>query len=204
MPAPRRTRAAMSAETTERLIAVARRQFAEKGFTAVVMDELCAEADLTRGALHHHFGGKAGLFTAVVTHLLDEINQALDERFATHSDPWEGYLDTCLHYYDLLHDPALRRILLQDAPAVLGPRLRELEEESYIGPMAAGLMELQHAGVLRDFDPVAMAHLINGAMGDSGMWVIAQDDPQKAAERVKTALRCLMEGLRRAEPTVSQ
>ena len=47
MPAPRRTRAAMSAETTERLIAVARRQFAEKGFTAVVMDELCAEADLT-------------------------------------------------------------------------------------------------------------------------------------------------------------
>ena len=135
--------------------------------------------------------------------LVDEINQALDERFATHTDPWEGYLDTCLHYYDLLHDPALRRILLQDAPAVLGPRLRELEEESYIGPMAAGLMELQHAGVLRDFDPVAMAHLINGAMGDSGMWVIAQDDPQKAAERVKTALRCLMEGLRRAEPTVS-
>ena len=49
----------------------------------MVMDELCAEADLTRGALHHHFGGKAGLFTAVVTHLLDEINQALDERFAT-------------------------------------------------------------------------------------------------------------------------
>ena len=40
--------------------------------------------------------------------------------------------------------------------------------------MAAGLMELQHAGVLRDFDPVAMAHLINGAMGDSGMWVIAR------------------------------
>ncbi|MBF8732873.1 MULTISPECIES: TetR/AcrR family transcriptional regulator [Pseudomonas] len=204
MPAPRRTRAAMSAETTERLIAVARRQFAEKGFTAVVMDELCAEADLTRGALHHHFGGKAGLFTAVVTHLLDEINQALDVRFATHTDPWEGYLDTCLHYYDLLHDPALRRILLQDAPAVLGPRLRELEEESYIGPMAAGLMELQHAGVLREFDPVAMAHLINGAMGDSGMWVIAQDDPQTAAERVKTALKCLLEGLRRPEPTVSQ
>lgn len=65
-------------------------------------------------------------------------------------------------------------------------------------------MELQHAGVLREFDPVAMAHLINGAMGDSGMWVIAQDDPQTAAERVKTALKCLLEGLRRPEPTVSQ
>ncbi|QXH54567.1 TetR/AcrR family transcriptional regulator [Pseudomonas maumuensis] len=195
MPTPRRSRAAMSADTTERLIAVARRQFAEKGFAAVVMDELCAAADLTRGALHHHFGGKAGLFTAVVQHLLDEINQAIDARYATHTDPWEGYIDTCLHYYDLLHEPALRRILLQDAPAVLGPRLRELEEASYIGPMAQGLVELQQAGRLRAFDAVAMAHLLNGAMGDSGIWVIAQDDPQAAAERVKGALRCLLEGL---------
>lgn len=195
MPNPRRSRAAMSADTTERLIAVARRQFAEKGFAAVVMDELCAEADLTRGALHHHFGGKAGLFTAVVEHLLEEINRAIDARYATHDDPWEGYIDTCLYYYDLLHEPALRRILLQDAPGVLGPRLRELEEASYIGPMAQGLVELQQAGRLRAFDAVAMAHLINGAMGDSGMWVIAQDDPQAAAERVKGALRCLMEGL---------
>ena len=195
MPTPRRSRAAMSADTTERLIAVARRQFAEKGFAAVVMDELCAEADLTRGALHHHFGGKAGLFTAVVQHLLDEINQAIDARYATHVDPWEGYIDTCLYYYDLLHEPALRRILLQDAPGVLGPRLREMEEASYIGPMAQGLVELQQAGRLRAFDAVAMAHLLNGAMGDSGIWVIAQDDPQAAAERVKGALRCLMEGL---------
>lgn len=195
MPTPRRSRAAMSADTTERLIAVARRQFAEKGFAAVVMDELCAEADLTRGALHHHFGGKAGLFTAVVQHLLDEINQAIDARYATHVDPWEGYIDTCLYYYDLLHEPALRRILLQDAPGVLGPRLREMEEASYIGPMAQGLVELQQAGRLRAFDAVAMAHLLNGAMGDSGIWVIAQDDPQAAAARVKGALRCLMEGL---------
>ncbi|MFF7109575.1 TetR/AcrR family transcriptional regulator [Pseudomonas sichuanensis] len=195
MPPPRRSRAAMSADTTERLIAVARRQFTEKGFSAVVMDDLCAEADLTRGALHHHFGGKAGLFTAVVQSLLDEINQALDVRYATHQDPWEGYIDTCLHYYDLLRDPALRRILLQDAPGVLGLRLRELEEASYIGPMAQGLVELQEAGRLRAFDAVAMAHLINGAMGDTGIWVVAQDDPQAAAERVKGALRCLLEGL---------
>ena len=34
MPTPRRSRAAMSADTTERLIAVARRQFTEKGFSA--------------------------------------------------------------------------------------------------------------------------------------------------------------------------
>lgn len=195
MSTPRRSRAAMSADTTERLIAVARRQFAEKGFAAVVMDDLCAAADLTRGALHHHFGGKAGLFSAVVQHLLDEINQAIDTRYATHTDPWEGYIDTCLYYYDLLHEPALRRILLQDAPGVLGPRLREMEEASYIGPMAQGLVELQQAGRLRAFDAVAMAHLLNGAMGDSGIWVIAQDDPQAAAERVKGALRCLLEGL---------
>jgi hypothetical protein len=43
-----------------KLIAAARKAFAEKGFAAASMDELTADAGLTRGALYHNFGDKQG------------------------------------------------------------------------------------------------------------------------------------------------
>ena len=58
------------AETMEqnraKLIAAGRKAFAEKGYSAASMDDLTADAGLTRGALYHNFGDKRGLLAAVV------------------------------------------------------------------------------------------------------------------------------------------
>ena len=56
-----RTRAEMTG-TRERLVETARRAFARDGFAAMSMDALTAAAGLTRGALHHNFGDKTGLW----------------------------------------------------------------------------------------------------------------------------------------------
>ena len=61
----RRTRAEME-ETRATLLATARTFFADRGYADTSMDELTAQAGLTRGALYHHFGDKKGLLAAVV------------------------------------------------------------------------------------------------------------------------------------------
>ena len=61
-----RKRSEMMEETRAKLVASARKAFAEKGFAAASMDDLTAEAGLTRGALYHNFGDKRGLLQAVV------------------------------------------------------------------------------------------------------------------------------------------
>ncbi|TKA95627.1 helix-turn-helix transcriptional regulator, partial [Cereibacter changlensis] len=71
-----RTRAAMMEETRAKLIAAGHRAFAAKGYVAASMDELTAEAGLTRGALYHNFGDKRGLLAAVV----DRIDSAMAAR----------------------------------------------------------------------------------------------------------------------------
>lgn len=48
---PRRTRADMIEATRARLIATARRAFAEQGYAQTSMDQFTAAAGLTRGAL---------------------------------------------------------------------------------------------------------------------------------------------------------
>jgi len=48
------------AENREKLIAAARKAFAQQGYAAASMDHLTAEAGLTRGALYHNLATKEG------------------------------------------------------------------------------------------------------------------------------------------------
>lgn len=69
-------RAEMIEETRTKLIRTARQQFGKAGYAATVMDDLTAQAGLTRGALYHHFGDKKGLFLAVLQDLDRELDGA--------------------------------------------------------------------------------------------------------------------------------
>lgn len=58
------TQAERTLATRGRLIETARRLFAEKGFAATSTEEILSEADVSRGALYHHFTSKTDLFQA--------------------------------------------------------------------------------------------------------------------------------------------
>ncbi|MGF1553081.1 MAG: TetR/AcrR family transcriptional regulator [Paracoccaceae bacterium] len=194
-PKPVRPRAERIAETTAKLLAAARRSFAEHGYADASMDDLCAEAGLTRGALYHHFGGKAGLLEAVVVEIDREIGARLEAVYAAEPDPWAGFRACCLAYLDLALDPEIQRVLLKDAPAVLGQRLREIDERSSIQPTMEALADLMAAGRVRHADPEALARLLNGAMVDAALWVGASEDPPATLARAKTGLNTLLDGL---------
>jgi AcrR family transcriptional regulator len=93
----RRTRAGME-ETRATLLATARRVFSEHGYAATSMDDLTAQAGLTRGALYHHFGDKKGLLAAVVAQLDAETDQRLQAISDAADDAWEGFVQRCRAY----------------------------------------------------------------------------------------------------------
>lgn len=198
--APRRSRQDMIAATTAKLLAAARRSFAEKGYAATSMDDLCAEAGLTRGALYHHFGGKEGLLEAVVAQIDTEIEQRLETEFAAIPDRWLAFRTCCMIYLDLALDPEIQRIVLKDAPAVLGQRFREVDAHSSLAPMIDGLKDLMASGLIRDADPEALARALNGAMMDAALWVAASADPPETLARAKHSLSLMLDGLRAQSP----
>lgn len=191
----RRTRTEMSFNTTKRLLEVARIHFSKYGYAKVVMDDLCASAELTRGALHHHFGSKKGIFRAVVLTIFEEITYLLEKHYKQFRDPVQGYIETCVYYIDILSQEEMKQILVLDAPSVLGEELRKLEEQYYIQPLIDSLTEWQKSHHLTSFDPVIMAHLIDGAIANSSLWVFTQQDTKLATEQVKVTLRRFLNSL---------
>lgn len=197
----RRNRQDMIAQTKARLVAEARRAFAAQGFADVSAAELCAAAGLTRGALYHHFGGKEGLLEAVLIQIESEIDQRLQHLTAPCTDSWDAFVTCCLGYLDLALDPEIQRIVLRDAPAILGQRFREIDEAAALGPMIAAIRDLIAQGYMRPGDVDVLARLINGAVLEAALWVAATDDAAHRLPRARASVELLLAGLRVGDGT---
>ena len=71
----RRTQAERAEATRGALMDAARRLFTERGYDGVGTEEIVRAAGVTRGALYHHFGGKAELLEAVYERLEAESTE---------------------------------------------------------------------------------------------------------------------------------
>lgn len=194
----RTTRAQAAKGTTERLIAAAHRAFAEAGFAEVSLDALAAEAGVTRGALHHHFGNKGGLFEAVVRRIDAEIGDEMQAVWEATPDAWEGFR-ACFHaYLDAVLRPDRSRILFQDAPAVLGLKAADILMESGFGEMLAELQGFIGSRRIMAPDAEALAHLLNGATINLAFWAAEGEASEGRRERAHATLAAVFDGLTRA------
>ena len=182
------------AETSARLLATARKWFFEKGYAGTSMDELCAGAGVTRGALYHNFGGKEGLLEAVVRQIDDEIGERMIAASGDTIDR-DSCIKTCLAYLEAAMDPEVRRIVFQDAPAVLGQRLRDIDQEGSIAPLREAIAYLQGQGEFIEGDATALAVLINGAMIDAALWIADGEETKQRYEAASDALQSMLSRL---------
>ena len=182
-------------ENRNKLIAVARRAFAEKGYAAVSMDELTAEVGLTRGALYHNFGDKRGLMAAVVHQVDAEMASRARELSAQAGDDWEGLLAEGAAYIEMALDSEVRRIVLLDGPSILGDPSHWPSQNSCLQATKATDERLIAEGSLKPVDAEAAAWLLNGAALNAALWVAASADPQAILPKAIEAFRCLATGL---------
>ncbi|MDH7794704.1 MULTISPECIES: TetR/AcrR family transcriptional regulator [unclassified Beijerinckia] len=185
----------MIAETRAKLIAAARKAFAEKGYAEASMDDFTAEAGLTRGALYHHFGDKKGLLAAVVTQIDGEMVERLNAISAKAPSRWQGFLDENIGYLEMALEPEIQRIVLRDGPAVLGDPSLWPETEGCVATITATVARLKAEGVIADVDAEAVARLIVGASAYAASWIANSGDPKATSEKAIPAFKALMEGV---------
>ncbi|WP_105665189.1 TetR/AcrR family transcriptional regulator [Cronobacter dublinensis] len=183
-------------ENRAKLIAAARKAFAEKGFAAASMDELTASVGLTRGALYHNFGDKKGLLAAVVAQVDSEMAQRAKAAAANAGDDWATLLAEGVAYIRMALDEEVRRIVLLDGPAFLGDPAQWPSQNSCLDATRQTVIRMMESGVIKPVDPDAAARLLNGAALNAALWVAASPDPQQALPKMIDAFTLLAGGLR--------
>ncbi|AKE97217.1 TetR/AcrR family transcriptional regulator [Cronobacter sakazakii] len=183
-------------ENRAKLIAAARKAFAEKGFAAASMDELTASVGLTRGALYHNFGDKKGLLAVVVAQVDGEMAQRAKAAAAGVEDPWETLIAEGVAYIQMALDEEVRRIVLLDGPAFLGDPAQWPSQNSCLDVTRETVISMMARGIIKPVDADAAARLLNGAALNAALWVAASPQPAEALPKMIEVFTLLAGGLR--------
>jgi len=187
---------AQGQQTRAALIAAAREVFGELGYGATSTEEIVARAGVTKGALYHHFSGKDDLFRAVYEQVELEVADRVVEVFMA-PDPWDALVGGCVLWIEAHQDPAVRRIVLRDARAVLGWEVvRDLDTRFGAVGLRGALRRAMAAGVMhrRPLRPLSL--ILLGALGEACLYVADADGVADAREEVEGLVTELLSGLR--------
>jgi AcrR family transcriptional regulator len=193
------SKARQSEATRAKLLRVGRELFARRGYADVSTEEIVRRAGVTRGALYHHFRDKRDLFAAVVEQIEQEVMEKVAETALAAGDPWEQQSAAIGAYLDVCLEPAVQRIVLTDAPSVLGlAAWREIEAKYGLALVQAGLQNIMEAGYIEDQPIEPLAHLVLGALTEGGLLIGRSEDRQAARRAVGDGLDRILGGLRKA------
>lgn len=169
--------------TRTALMDAARSLFVERGYAETATPEIVARAQVTRGALYHHFHDKRALFEAVVMREAVAVAEGIEARSADAASARDGLLKGASAYFDAMAVPGRTKLLLREAPALLADDPAE-------ATLKTGLSDLlARSPLLPLLDPLTV--LISAAFDRAALAIEAGGD-RKAYE---AAIAALLDGL---------
>ena len=181
-----RTKHDLRSEATRRqLVTAARALFGARGYAGVGTEEIVRAAGVTRGALYHQFRDKADLFAVVAEEVEAEIaGRIAASAVGASADPVEALRAGARLFLDACAEPAVERIILLDAPAVLGwEAWRDLAGRYGLGLVQLALQSAMDAGAIVQQPVVPLAHVLIGALDECALYIARAEDPAAAREQ---------------------
>lgn len=183
-----------SRATREALVTAARALFAARGYGAVGTEEIARAAGVTRGALYHQFRDKMELFDAVVVAVEDDVTKRIVAgALAAAATPAAALRAGARAFLEVCTEPEVERILLLDAPGVLGwARWREIGQVHGLGVITDVLQAAIDAGEIPRQPVRPLAHIVLGALNEAALVVARAEDRDAEREAMLAAFERLL------------
>ena len=193
-----RTKHDLRSEATRRqLVTAARALFGARGYAGVGTEESVRAAGVTRGALYHQFRDKADLFAAVAEQIEAEITNRIAAGAAeAAADPMDALRAGARLFLDACAEPEVERIILLDAPSVLGWQAwRDLAARYGLGLVQLALQSAMDAGAIVPQPVVPLAHVLIGALDECALYIAQAEDPAAAREQCAAIFDRILRGI---------
>ena len=179
-------------------MAAARRLWGARGYAEVSTPEIAEAAGVTRGAMYHQFPDKTALFVSVLEAVETDVMARLAAAVATAQPKTPA--DT-LHvaadaWLDIAGEPEVRRLVLLDAPTILGwAGFREISLRYGLGMTEQLLTAAIDAGQLKEQPVRPLATVMIGALDEAAMSIANAAEETAEREQVRAVVHDLIDGL---------
>ena len=175
--------------TREQLIAIATRLFGERGYEGASIEAVLRESGVSRGALYHHFDSKEALFEAVFEGVETRVSHEIVGATEGIDDPVDALRAGSVAWVRLAADPVISRVVIIDAPSVLGwDRWREIESRYGLGMLKVAFQGVADSGRLRADLVDLFAHMVLAAMNEIAQLVARADDTDAVIRQGEAAV----------------
>lgn len=190
-------RQALTEQTRREILIAARDVLGRLGYEAASVGMIAKAARVTTGAIYHHFVDKPALLAAVAEEIEAELVGAIAQGGAAAIVSWEQIEAGVVLTLEHLLDAKIRRIVLVDAPKVLGAAAWRAVQMRYgLGLFIQALRGLVEAGEARMADPALAAQMLLAALLQGAEFAARADDPRAALELVRRDLLTLVRAYR--------
>jgi AcrR family transcriptional regulator len=188
-------RAAQGRATRDNLVEVATRLFAEHGYENTSIEDVLAATGVSRGALYHHFAGKEALFEAAVKQVEDRVMTSMLGLVTGTPTAVAAVRAVALGWIGVAGDPATSRIMLIDAPSVLGWERWRVSGGQAIVALRTLLQAVAAEGQLAPGLVNSFAHILMASLDEIALMIAQADDKAAAMAEGRTAVEELLHRL---------
>ena len=168
-------------QTRQDLLDAALTVFSQKGYTAARLEDVARTAGVTRGAIYHHFGSKADLYSALIDEANQVGNSAIDRAINEGGTFIEVLSRILVYSFALLEED--RRFSEVTALLLTTPDVEVLSQRRYdeaqqlVDSISSFFRLIIEQGELRqDLDPQMAARAFLGYQyGLSSLWLFNRD-----------------------------
>lgn len=175
----------------------ARSLFASRGYLASTVEEILARAEISRGSFYHHFEDKAAVFRAIYIETHQWIATEATAAGERAPDAWAALLASFDRYFEVVSDPAIRRLLYEEARTVLDRGTWIETDRRYGGAVVQRFLDdAMSAGELPPRPQPQTALMLSGAVDYLVEWAAEQADPADALKAAKGTFLALLHDLK--------
>ena len=177
--------------TKETVLNTAIRMLSSEGYDQFSLNKLAQNCDVSRGAVYHHFKNKETLFLEVVEFLLKKMGESI-YRWAKSGpsggeDLMEAFLYGTRGFLAESQSSGYQRIILLDAPAVLGmKKWQAIDDEYTTSTLVDVFTQLKKES--DTYDPTVLAQAFSGAMNQLSRWISNETDIDSSLSHLERML----------------
>ena len=180
--------------TRAALVSAARQLFTEKGYAKTSTPEIVAVANVTRGAMYHHFADKADLFLAVAVQCAQEVAESVGGGSHNSTSPLHALMQGAEAYFAAMAGGGRAHLLLVQAPSVMSVEQRlQISELAGEKELLEGLAAALPASIATQAPLPELTTLISAAFDHAALAIATGGSPEK----YKAAMHMLLSQLTR-------